>query len=276
MTVAPAVTARRARDLEDLLHRLADPRDRPLVCAGGTDLVPRLRDGAVPAGPVVCCGHLPELGAMRMGRRALTVGAAVTYRSLAADERVRASFPALHRLVSTLANPRVRNRGTLGGVLCAARPRYDPTTLLVALDARVRIVSVRGRREMPLAGFVLGARRTALGPDEVLEEIDIPLPPPSAAIGFDRVGTAQGPLVNVAAFRSADRIAVVVGAAGPVPVLVYEAGAAWARGDTAQAARHVAAEAWSETPSPASPWYRSRVAGTLTRRVLERMEGGDR
>jgi CO/xanthine dehydrogenase FAD-binding subunit len=258
------------RGLAEVVDLLASATPT-IVCAGGTDLVPRLRNGELPATRLALCGSLPELKRIAVEGDTLVIGAAATYDELATSPEVARHVPSLPRLVSTLANPRVRSRGTIGGHVCSARPRYDVMTLLVALDARARVESGHGRRAVAVSSFVLGERRTVLEPDEVLTALQLPIPPPGMAVDFERIGTSQGPVVNVAAILGPQGCSVVIGAVQPRTIIIG-AGEALT-GDIGTVAARAAAAAVSDNHVLASPEYRSAMAGVLTTRLLTRMTG---
>jgi len=258
-------------DLPAALAELAAPVPTT-VCAGGTDLVPRLRRGEVTSARVLLCRRLDELGRISGGPDGVRIGAAVTYRGIAESALLAETLPLLRDLSAHLANPRVRNRGTIGGHICAARSRYDVLTLLTVLDARAHVSSLRGTRVVPVADFVVAERRTVLAPDELLVEIEIPMLPAAHAVGFERVGTSQGPVVNVAAWVRPELTTVVIGAVGARPIRLEAAGAS----DVAGLPEQVRAAAHSDEPGLASPWYRAQVAATLAGRLLSRLrpDGG--
>jgi aerobic carbon-monoxide dehydrogenase medium subunit len=261
-----------APDLPAALAELAGPLPTT-VCAGGTDLVPRLRNGDITSTRILLCRRLAELGHITGGAGSaggVRIGAAVTYRAIAGSALLAETVPVLRDLSAHLANPRVRNRGTIGGHVCAARPRYDVLTLLTALDARAHVASVRGTRVVPVADFVLAERRTVLAPDELLVEIQIPVLPPPHEVGFERVGTSQGPMVNVAAWVRPELTTVVIGAVGARPIRLEAAGPH----DPAALLDRVRTAAFSDEPGLAGPWYRAQVATTLAGRLLGRLRTG--
>lgn len=258
-------------DLPAALAELAAPIPTT-VCAGGTDLVPRLRRGEVTSTRVLLCRRLDELGRITGGADGVRIGAAVTYRGIAESALLAEALPLLRDLSAHLANPRVRNRGTIGGHICAARSRYDVLTLLTALGARAHVASLRGPRVIAVADIVLAERRTALAPDELLVEIEIPELPAAHEAGFERVGTSQGPIVNVAAWVRPELTTVVIGAVGARPIRLEIAGPH----DPAAIPDRVREAAFSDEPGLAGPWYRAQVAATLAGRLLRRLrtDGG--
>lgn len=211
----------RPDDLGQALRRLAS--HRPALIAGGTDYFPA-RVGRPPdpdvldlSGITALRGIVPEAGAWRIG--ALTTWTDV----------VRAGLPpALDALVQAaleIGGLQVQNRGTVGGNLCNASPAADGMPALLALDASVELASVRGTRVLPLEAFVLGPRRTALAPDELLVALRLPAGSPASRSRFLKLGARRDLVISIAmvavaidvdAQDRAVRIGIAVGACGPV------------------------------------------------------------
>jgi carbon-monoxide dehydrogenase medium subunit len=146
-----------------------------VLVAGGTDLLPQLKNGLLrPA----CVVDLSGVGGLRRlhrdDGRGLRIGAAVTARALELDPGVRAEYPALAESAALVGSVQVRNLATVGGNLCNAAPSADMAPPLVALDAEAVIAGPRGQRRVPLADFFVGVRRTVLAADELLVEIAVP------------------------------------------------------------------------------------------------------
>src|SRR5581483_2465223 len=156
-----------------LAERGADAR----VVAGGTDLVPQLKNGLARPRWVVDVSGIPELKRLDASPDGgLHIGAAVSARALERSPLVRRGYPALAESAALVGSIQVRTLATLGGNLCNAAPSADMAPPLLALDAEAVIASTRGRRRLPLAEFFRGVRRTALAPDELLLEIVLPAP----------------------------------------------------------------------------------------------------
>jgi CO/xanthine dehydrogenase FAD-binding subunit len=162
--------------LEACQRALADESDVKVV-AGGTDLLPQMKNGMVKPGRVVDLSALPELKVLEVGPNGdLRVGAAVSARTLELARTVTERFQALAEGAATVGSFQIRYLATLGGNLANAAPSADMAPPVLALDAEMLIAGPRGLRRVPAAEFFLGVRRTQLAPDEVLVEIVIPAP----------------------------------------------------------------------------------------------------
>jgi len=161
--------------VDECLQILAKRGPDTKVVAGGTDLLPQLKNGVLKPGWVVDLSAVAELRTISDGPDGgLRIGASVTARELELDARVRSRFAALAESAAMVGSVQVRNLATLGGNLCNAAPSADMAPPLLALDAEAVIAGPSGQRRVSMASFFLGVRRTVLGPGELLLEIVVP------------------------------------------------------------------------------------------------------
>jgi xanthine dehydrogenase small subunit len=149
------------------------------LLAGGTDLGVTVTKGHRRLETVVYLGAVPELTGISRGATHLEIGAAACYTDVL--EAVADHHPDLGALVRRIGSQQIRNLGTLGGNLATASPIGDTLPALVALGATVVVARRSGRRELPVEDLVVGYRKTALGPGELLERIRLPLARPGQA-----------------------------------------------------------------------------------------------
>jgi len=149
------------------------------MLAGGTDLLPQLKNGLLKPACVVDLSGVAPLRVVRAeAGRGLRIGAAVPARVLEQHEHVRSRYPAIAESAALVGSVQIRNLATVGGNLCNAAPSADMAPPLVALGAEAVIAGPRGERRVPLAEFFTGVRQTVLGPDELLVELVVPSPGP--------------------------------------------------------------------------------------------------
>ena len=161
--------------VDECLQILAKRGPDTKVVAGGTDLLPQLKNGVLKPGWVVDLSAVAELRTISDGPDGgLRIGASVTARELELDARVRSRFAALAESAAMVGSVQVRNLATLGGNLCNAAPSADMAPPLLALDAEAVIAGPSGQRRVSMASFFLGVRRTVLAPGELLLEIIVP------------------------------------------------------------------------------------------------------
>jgi CO/xanthine dehydrogenase FAD-binding subunit len=161
----------------DCLAALSNGGGEVSMVAGGTDLLPQMKNGLVKPAKVVDLSGVPELKRLEVdGEGALHIGAAVSARTVELSEVVRNGFLAVAEGAGVIGSHQVRNLATVGGNVCNAAPSADVSPPLVAMDAVVVIAGPDGQRLLPITDFFQGVRRTALQPGEMLVEIVVPAP----------------------------------------------------------------------------------------------------
>ena len=163
--------------VEACVKALAQGGGETKVLAGGTDLVPQMKNGVLKPARVIDLSGIPRLRAIEAGNgRGIRIGSAVTARTLELDRAVRGNYLSLAESGALVGSVQVRNLATLGGNLCNAAPSADMAPPLLALDAEAVITGPKGERRVPIAAFFTGVRRTVLAPDELLVELAVPSP----------------------------------------------------------------------------------------------------
>jgi CO/xanthine dehydrogenase FAD-binding subunit len=150
-------------------------------------------------------------------RSTVTIGAGVTYTELM-GEPIASLVPALAEASRTVGSPQIRNAGTLGGNLATCSPAGDGLPVLGALDAEVVLRSAEGRRTMAVADFMVGVKRTALRPGELISEIVLPVL--DGWQGYAKVGVRNAMVIAVASVclavdRGSRSVRVALGSVGP-------------------------------------------------------------
>lgn len=274
--------------IDDCLRILTERGSEAKVVAGGTDLLPQLKNGLLKPPCVVDLSGVSELRALaRAGGDGLRIGAAVTARAIELDRHIRSTYPAVAESGALVGSVQVRNLATVGGNLCNAAPP------LLALDAEAVIVGPGGQRRVPLASFFLGVRRTVLAPDELLLEIVVPAPGPRSGGHYLRHTPRRE--LDIAVVGVAAQITLTDGVCGkagialasvaPTPVRAAAAEQALVGQPMTPALIERAAELAVEAARPISDQrgsadYRRHLVRVLTRRTLtialERARNGSR
>ena len=177
------------RSLEAALALLGD-ESRPL--AGGQSLVPMLNFRIAQPARLVDLNAIGELDYLRCADGALRIGALTRQAALERSELVERRWPLLVEAVRLVGHPAIRSRGTVGGSVAHADPAAELPVALAALDARFHLRSVRGARSLPPSDFFLGPLTTALEPDELLVEIEVPALPEGARAAFVEQARTHG------------------------------------------------------------------------------------
>lgn len=221
----------RPRTLEEAFSLRAEAAgSSPLMLlAGGTDVYPARTHRMAWFEPfsrdILDLTAVPELGGITHGNDGTRIGAATTW-SAVVQAKLPPAFEALKQASRQVGGVQIQNRGTIGGNLCNASPAADGVPPLLALGAEVELASLRGRRRLPLADFVLGNRRTALAADEILVAIHLPPQPSLARSVFLKLGARTYLVISIASVAAviakddAGRIAsarIAVGACSAAP-----------------------------------------------------------
>src|SRR3989442_6786893 len=157
---------------------LAEYRGDAKVVAGATALTILLRNRLIAPRALISLGRIGSgLRTIREDDGALVLGALVTHREVEQSALVRRRIPVLAETFATVANVRVRNVATVGGVVAEADYASDPPAVLLALDAEVEAQGPKGARRIPAARFFVGFLETALTRDEVVTAVRVPVPP---------------------------------------------------------------------------------------------------
>ncbi|WP_407572168.1 xanthine dehydrogenase small subunit [Deinococcus altitudinis] len=266
--ITPSGHFHRPETLEDALH-LLDQLPGAKVLAGGTDWGVEVNLRHARAAVTVAVEHLPQLNTLTWTPEYLELGAGLSLSEL--ERRLGESVPLLHAWFPQFASRLIRNRATLGGNLGTASPIGDSPPVLLALDARVVLVSASGEREVPLSGYFTGYRQTVRKPGELIRAVRIPLPLAPLS-GFYKV--AKRPLDDISSVAAAFTLTLEGGvvasariglggvAATPIRALATEAaliGQPWTLAVARQAARVLKAEGTPLDDHRASGAYRAAM-----------------
>ena len=274
----------RPGSLDEAVRALADGGDDAKIIAGGQSLLPLLRLRLAFPELLVDVGALGELQGVTDAGDALLIGARTTHYQLIHDPLVAEHCGLLAQAASTVADPAIRHRGTLGGALVHADAAGDLPAVALALDATLIARGPGGEREIPAADFFVDYLTTNLQPDEILTGIRVPK---LGGWGFRYEKfhrTAQSwATVGVAALvrRSNGSVAearIGLTNMGTTPVRAQAAEAAAAGGEASREALRAAAARADEGTNPpgdlhGAPDYRRHLARVLTGRALAAAAG---
>jgi len=206
---------------------LGDFGERAKVYAGGAELLLLLRQKLLEVEVLIDIKKIGDLHRLSADEKGMRIGACVTHQALANDPVVRRHAPSFAVAESQVANARVRNQGTLGGNLCFSDPHSDPGTVLLLHNAAVKVANYKGERQLPLDQFFQDMYATALRPNEILSEVEIPPLPNGMNSVYLRLHRYQRPTLGIAAAVSMTdgtiaELRLAVGCAGPKPLRLAE------------------------------------------------------
>ncbi len=268
----PSFDVQAPSSMNEALALLKEHGPAAAVLAGGTDLIPRLRQRLVKADLVLSLKNLPELKAVNIEGINLRIGAGAAIDDVNHHPEVQAQLPGLIEALETVGARGIQHfTGTIGGNLlldvrcmyynqsdwwrsgrdrcyknggqvchavtdgkeCSASNQSDGAIMLAALSTQAVIQGPDGERIVPLTEFFTGVGESPfnLQPEELLTEIRIILPPPGTGMSYQKLrwrSAIDFPLVSAAAVISmskdkVDRARLVIGAAGPAPLVIDEA-----------------------------------------------------
>jgi len=157
--------------LQEVMSILADQPRKWLPIAGGTDVMVQYTAGSLASRKLISIWNLPELRGIQVLSEEIRVGAGCTYTELREHSVVAKEFPLLARAAGWTGGIANQNRGTLGGNIVNASPAGDSLPALLAYDAELILVSVRGERRVPYVHFHTGYKKMKLEPDELIRSI---------------------------------------------------------------------------------------------------------
>lgn len=269
--------------LREALSMLADHKDECKVICGGQSLLIVMRQGLVVTDYLIDIKGLNELSyATYDDREGVKIGATTTHRAIEKSELIKQRYPVLVAVEKKLASIQVRNWGTIGGNLAHGDSSGDLAPTLIALDARIKLSSLKGNRIMPLEEFYTGLFETALDKGELVVEVQVPPVRPRTATAyrkFNLIENDQG-IVGVAAMIEVDSkgtckgIRIVLSNAGVTPIRAKSAekvliGKRFSDGLLAEAAEAAASDADPVSDIHASEGFRRHLIKVLTRRMVK-------
>jgi CO/xanthine dehydrogenase FAD-binding subunit len=269
------------RSLDESLALLAEHGEAAKPLAGGQSLVPLLNLRLAEPRVLIDLNRLPELSYVRRDGETLRIGAMTRHRDLEVSADVAAAEPLLVRAAREIGHLAIRNRGTIGGSVAHADPAAEWPLVAVALDAQLTLRSVAATRTIAARDFFVGPLTTAIGPTEMLTEIEFPAAPSSGGFGFAELSRRPGDfaIVVVACRVARDEsgacaaATLAVGGAHGTPIHVAEVegilrGSRAEADDLRSAAETVARAVDPGSDVHGSADYRRRMAGVLARRAL--------
>lgn len=184
----------RPRTLDEACEALATIPLR--ILAGGTDVVPSLGDRPL-AGPVLDISRLVELDRIDVGSKEVRIGARTTWMTLSRAD-LPSCFDALKRASREVGSVQIQNSGTIAGNICNGSPAADGVPPLLVLDAEVELRSREGCRRLRLDRFILGNRRTARLPGELVTALLIPRTIDQGRSAFLKLGARRYMVISIA------------------------------------------------------------------------------
>ena len=273
------------RGLEEAAVLMAEHAGSAQLLAGGTDLLIFMRNGRKSPDFIIDAKKIPELTRVQLDADRLTIGAAVSCRTIWEHPEIAERFPALTDAATLIGGIQIQGRATFGGNLCNAAPSADTVPPVIVYGAFAHIISARGERDVPVEEICTGPGRTSLAPDEILVSLSIPAPPANSGAAFLRFIPRNE--MDIAVANAATRVdlddsgttfktaRIAIGAVAPTPLFVEAAGAALSGKPVNDASISDAAKIARDASTPINDMrgtieHRKQLVEVLTTRALRR------
>ena len=275
--------------LHDVVALMSGEPGAWLPIAGGTDVMVQYGAGTLRARKLVSIWNLHELRRIEEGTDEITIGAGSTYTDLRKHPGVAREFPLLTRAAAWTGGIANQNRGTLGGNIANASPAADCLPALLAYDAELTLISVRGERTIPYREFHTGYKKTVMGADELIRAVHLKKKFANHAAYARKVGARQSQAiakVSIAALGRlgestlgpvVDELHIALGSVAPVPLRLHRLeqlliGQPAGRFSADELRHFVAAEVAPIADIRSTAEYRARVAGNLVMEFLDQLQ----
>ena len=275
---------RKAKTLQEAADWLAKDEDAKAL-SGGMTLLPTLKARLAQPSQLIDIAGLAELAGIENKNGVLTIGAATRYYQIATSPVVREVLPALAALISTVADPQVRNRGTIGGDIAHGDPGNDHPALSIALNASFVLEGPGGRRTVAADGFFLGTYMTLLQEEEVMCEIHVPAFAQGTGWAYEKLkrktgdwATAGCAVVMRKSGNTVSEVRIALTNVGPTALRAESAEQALLGKELSVANLQAAADAACAICDPAEDLrgdieYKTAMAGQMVKRALTKAFG---
>jgi len=187
--VPRALSFLRPTSVEEAVAMLNEHGDEAKVVAGSTALTIMLRNRLIDPSVLVSIGRLPGLNEITSDAGQLRLGALATHRDVERSPIAKERIPVLTDTFHKVANVRVRNVATVGGVVAEADYASDPPAVFLALDAEIEAQGPDGKRTIPASEFFLSFYTTALAQNEIVTAVRVPVPQPGTRAVYEKFVT---------------------------------------------------------------------------------------
>ncbi len=269
--------------LEDALKLLRDLGDEAKVLAGGHSLIPMMKLRFAEPEHLVDLNNIPGLSYVKTDGDTLRIGAMTREVELEEAEVVGQRFPIFQDAAKLIADPQVRNFGTIGGNIAHGDAANDHPAVMIALGAQVEITNLEGKRTVPIDEFFYGFYATAIQDGEILTEITIPMPAGKFGNAYHKTERKVGDYATggVAVHLELDaggtctRAGIGLTNVNPTPLRAARSEEALVGSKVDDQAIALAAQYASEDCEPSddlrgSAEYKRRVIGALTKRMIRK------
>ena len=197
--IPPSFDYHAPRSVADAIQLLGQLGPDAKLLAGGHSLLPMMKLRFAQPTHLIDLGRIPGLRGITAEGETICIGAMTSERDLIVSDLLQARVPLLPEAARSIADPQVRNRGTIGGDIAHGDPGNDHPALALALDATFVLEGPGGRRQVKADGFFHGTYMTELAEDEILVEIRVPAFAPKTGWAYEKLKRKTGDWATAAA-----------------------------------------------------------------------------
>lgn len=199
------------------------------MVAGGTDLVPKLKNRVLKVKTVIGLQSIPEVKGIKKTADGIEIGALTTLRVISKSEEVKENWLAVAEAAGHVSSMQIRNMATIGGNACNASPSADAVQGLIVSDAIVNIVGENGTRTVPVIDFFTGAGKTVLKEGEFVISFTIPAPKANTGATYQKFAirgdtditiVGAGSSITLDADGKVQKAIVSLAAVAPTPIRI--------------------------------------------------------
>ena len=228
--IPPSFEYHRPSSVQEAVGLLSSLGSEAKILAGGHSLLPMMKLRFAEPEHLVDINRIPELKGVRVVGDNIIIGAMTSENAVIADPVLNAKVPLLSEAAKLIADPQVRNRGTIGGDIAHGDPANDHPALALACDAIMTIAGPNGTRQVPASEFFLGTYWTALEETDILTEITVKAFPQGAGYAYKKLkrktgdwATAACAVVVALSGGSVSHIRITLTNLGPTALRAHDA-----------------------------------------------------
>lgn len=280
----PAFDYVRAGSLKEASELASEKGSKAILMAGGTDVILLMKAKAVPADTVIDIKEISDLDSIVFSEgEGMRIGALAKLFDIQTSDIVREKMPALADAAHYVASAQIRRKGTMAGNICNASPSADTASILLAMDAKIKVYNNEIERDVPIGDFFKGVKKTCLEKGDIVTEIFVPELKKGEVSAYFKHSVRKAmdlAIVGVAVWikMDGDRVddcRIAMGGVGTTPLRAYSAEKILKGSELTDDLLEKAAEAASEECSPisdvrASAEYRKDMIRVYTKRAVKK------
>ncbi len=283
--IPPAFDYHAPKTVGEAISLLGSLGDDAKLLAGGHSLLPMMKLRFAQPGHLIDINRIPELRGIREDGNTVVIGAMTSENELINSALLQARVPLLADAPKLIADPQVRNRGTLGGDIAHGDPGNDHPAISLALDATFVLQGPKGTRNVKADDFFLGTYMTALAEDEILTAVRVPALAKGTGWAYEKLkrktgdwATAGAAVVMQMAGGKVTQIRVALTNVAPMAIRALAAEAALMGQAVDDASLNAAAAAAMAVCDPAEDLrgdraYKTAMAGQMVKRAIKAAAG---